>query len=954
VKRRAVSLAVGAALIGAVLGGGTTAAEPPERDLDKADELQLWADAEVDRPDERVAVELLLDGTRPDAAGDAARAVRSLGGRVTGAIPGHLVQASVPADTLDALRQADGVVSVRRPLRQDLPLGGASGPFLQLITGDQVGHTNADAWHAAGHTGAGVKIGIVDGFRGTTWQAAVASGDLPEVDAAHTMCQLAGDPCDIWATGIAHGVAVAEIVHEVAPDAELYLATALTAADLMAAVDWFIANGVTVVNRSLGAELDGPGDGTGPLGAVADQAVAAGISWFNSAGNEAGRDGRQGNYYRAPFTDTDGDGWHEFVNPYGPLPAGGPFEDLAMDCGGNLLSSLRWSDWDDLAGATDYDLYVFSTPGGNRYHAGFDTDAALAHPDLVTAAFAEQGPGGAPPLERLGGTCSGGTVYLAIHRYAANNGTTGDTLEIMAEADLETWSNPYSAGYPIVDSANPGVFGIGSVAADHTIAYYSSEGPTNDGRIKPDFTARSGVHTVGLPTFNGTSASAPAAAGLAALVLGAGHASSPAELREWLTNHAAVDRGACGPDTVYGYGELVLPDPEAPADPADPHLACAARFEPLAPTRVFDSRPGEPAPGPKGKLAHERTVDVQVAGVGGVADEAGAVVLNVTVTEPAAAGYVTVYPSGAARPLASAVNVVEAEQTRAATVTVPLGSDGRVTLFTKSAAHLIVDVAGYYVSTEGAPVAGGRFVAATPTRLFDTRPSEPGAGPKGLIDARQHVDVDVLGRAGVPSTDVAAVVVNLTGTEAVVPGYLTVFPAGGAVPLASTVNLGAPGATAANLTIVPLGTGGRISVYSSHGAHALADVVGYITSDTAAVDTAGLFVPLTPTRVFDTRSASSIPAGGTITRQVAGIAGVPAAATAVVLSVAGVDSKLGYLTMWDTGVPRPLASTVNFTHQPLDTRANGAMLRLGSGGRLDVYSKYGGHVLADVTGYFLW
>lgn len=950
----ALALAVALAAGAGTHGGSALATDPDVGD--GPDQLLDWAQSEAERPDTRVTVEVLPDPRVADAEAAIGRAVTELGGRVTGRVPGQLVQAAVPADALDALRASPGVGSVRRPLPQDLTLAGGLEPRVQAITGEELAQINATAWHAAGHTGAGVRIGIVDGFDGSLWATAVGAGELPPIDPARTFCRIAGATCDVWDSGVAHGVAVAEIVHEVAPDAQLYLATALTASDLLAAVDWFAANGVTIVNRSLGAALDGPGDGTGPLDTVADHAVAAGIAWFNSVGNAAGREGRRGDYYRAPFTDTDGDGWHEFVNPYGPAAPGGPHEDLAMRCTGTVLSSLRWSDWADAAAATDYDLFVFSTRDPGRYHAAFDTAAALAHPQLVTAGYDDQG-AGAPPLEHLLDQCTGSTVYLAIRMAEANGGTVGDTLELMAEDDVEAWSDPYSAGYPVSDSANPGVFAIGAVDDDHTIAYYSSEGPTNDGRVKPDFTARSGVHTSvpGLTSFHGTSASSPAAAGLAALVQSAGRAGSPLELREWLLANAATDRGPCGPDQQFGYGELTLPDPTA-ADgaPGNPGVGCAARFATLAPTRLFDSREGEPGPGPKGKLAADATVTLTVAGTGAVPAEATAVVLNATITEPDAAGYVTAYPTGQPRPLASAVNVIAPGQTRAALVTVPLGDGGAVTLYTKSAAHLVVDLAGYYVAVDPAGAADGRFVALTPQRLYDSRPGEPGPGPKGRVAAREVVDVPVLGRAGVPSSGVAAVVVNVTGTDANGPGYVTAFPSGGGIPLASTLNLAAAGSTAANLAIVPLGTGGQISVYASHGAHVVADVVGYITDASAPIAATGLFVPVAPARVFDTRrDGVPVPADGTISAQIAGVAGVPADAGAVALTVTGADSPLGYLTVWDSGVSRPLASTLNLEHAPLDTRANAAMLRLGANGRIDVYSKSGGDVLADVTGYFL-
>src|SRR5690606_31126905 len=129
------------------------------------------------------------------------------------------------------------------------------------------------------------------------------------------------------------------------------------------------------------------------------------------------------------------------------------------------------------------------------------------------------------------------------------------------------------------------------------------------------------------------------------------------------------------------------------------------------------------------------------------------------------------------------------------------------------------------------------------------------------------------------------------------------------------------------------------------------DVVGYVTDDTAAPGTEGLFVPLTPTRLVDTRPEQSAPGpkgpiapDGSITVAAAGVAGVAPEAGAVVLSVAGVDAPPGYVTLWDAG-PRPVASTLNLSESPTDTRANGAIVRLGDDGHVRAYVKSGGHLV---------
>jgi len=956
----AAACAVVATLFATLAGGAPTGAGGP---IDRSAAPGKGALAELIAqalPGEHVTVELVLD--RGGDRGPAAAAVAAAGGELLGELPDQLLLARLPAQAAAALVRVPGVASVRPPLAQNIQPQWA--PLAPMATGEQVAATNAAAWHAAGYSGAGVKVGIIDGFDGATWDAAQAAGEVPVP--AGTFCRFQGVDCDIRAAGVTHGVAVAEVLHDMAPNAALYLVDATTTEDLVEAVDWLVDQGVTVVNRSLGSRLDGPGDGTGPLDTVAEYAVQHGIAWFNSAGNEAGRDGRPGRYYRAPFTDGDGDGWHEFVDPAG---GGGPvFENLQINCSsGALLSSLRWDDWADVANASDFDLFAFATAdtdgngNGGQYDIGYDADDAID--DAWDFGAEYQGSavdGQAPPAEYLGSNCQPTLNYFLAIRLDADNDGSDDVLEIMAENPLEHWSNPYSAGYPIVDSRSPGVFGIGAVEGDHTIASYSSEGPTNDGRVKPDFTARSGVaSTVFNGPFDGTSASSPVAAGVAALVVSSGVANTPADLRNWLTANATVDAGPAGPDSVFGAGELRLPAPPSAAGPP-PAVDQAARYVPVAPTRIFDSRPSEPGPGPKGTLADGGAVDIAVAGAGPVPADAVAAVLNVTVTNTRAPGFVSAYPAGQPRPNASAVNISAAGQTRATLVTVPIGAGGRVTLFTHASADLVADIAGYYLPAGGVPVAAGRFVPVTPQRLFDTRPSEPGPGPKGALAPGQAIDVAVLGLAGVPASGVSAVVVNLTATGAAAPGYVAAYPAGTATPTASNVNLSAAGSTAPNLAVVPLGTGGRISIYSSGGADVLADVTGYITDGSAPTALTGLFVTLPPTRLFDTRAGEPAPgpkgylgAGAAVDARFGGTSVIPATASAVALTVTGAESPLGFLTAWNTGAPRPTSSTLNFGDTPIDFRANAAMLRIGAGGFVSFFSLNGSHVIADTTGYFL-
>ena len=139
----------------------------------------------------------------------------------------------------------------------------------------------------------------------------------------------------------------------------------------------------------------------------------------------------------------------------------------------------------------------------------------------------------------------------------------------------------------------------------------------------------------------------------------------------------------------------------------------------------------------------------------------------VSVTETAN-GFVTVYPTGATRPTVSNLNVERADQTVPNLVTVRLGANGKVSLFSQTTTHLVADVAGYYVGSTA--TSDGRFHGITPTRILDTR---AGIGaPAGLVPQGGRVRLQVGGIDPVPATGVSAVVLNATATEAELKKFL--------------------------------------------------------------------------------------------------------------------------------------------------------------------------------------
>jgi PKD repeat protein len=387
-----------------------------------------------------------------------------------------------------------------------------------------------------------------------------------------------------------------------------------------------------------------------------------------------------------------------------------------------------------------------------------------------------------------------------------------------------------------------------------------------------------------------------------------------------------------------------------------PPTADATRLIALPPERVFDTREGEPAPGPKGIVTAGSTIEVDVTGVASIPPDAEAVAINITAIgdDP---GFITAWPTGLPRPTASSINLTAPGQVRANLVIVPVGANGTISLYSLGDAHLLGDVAGYFEARTTATSAG-RIVTQPPERIFDTRPGEPANGPKGLVPAGGTIEVDVLGESGVPASGVSAVVLTVTATAPASPGFVTVWSGEGDRPLASVVNLNNSGETVPNQVIVPVSASGTISFFSSTAVHLLADVSGYVTDSAAPSSTTGLFVPLTPDRLFDTRPGEAangpkgqLTAGGEITPEIAGVAGVPATAGAVVLNLTMIGTAPSFATAWPAGGARPVASIVNVDGP--DVRANGATIALGAGGDVSFFASAPAHLLADVSGYLL-
>jgi len=350
-----------------------------------------------------------------------------------------------------------------------------------------------------------------------------------------------------------------------------------------------------------------------------------------------------------------------------------------------------------------------------------------------------------------------------------------------------------------------------------------------------------------------------------------------------------------------------------------------------------------------GKLGPGGSMNLAIGGTNGVPVNASAVILNVTAVDESAAGFFSVYPTGAALPTASNLNWV-AGATVPNLVSVGLGTGGSVTIYNGlGTANAVVDLEGYFAPSGGG--SSGQFVPVVPARITDTRAGSGNTNHGLTLTAGATLPVQVTGVGGIPASGVTAVVLNATVTDTTKAGFLTVFPTGASLPLASNLNWTA-GVTVPNRVIVPVGTGGQVSFYNGLGsADLIVDVNGYFTDSSG---TGASFVPLTPTRIVDTRTGgATLGPGATMTVTVAGNGGVGATgAKAVVLNVTVVNpTTASALTVWSGGGTRPVSSDLNFVLR--QTVPNLVVVMLSATGQIDIFNASGStNVIVDIVGWY--
>ena len=433
----------------------------------------------------------------------------------------HLVAVSSPISALERLTHVAGVQFVRLPIKPR-----------PLVVSEGVARVKASVYSRRGFTGRGVKVGVIDiGFVGVP--SLQNRGELPQVFSRDFTGGGIFERGSLSESAMVHGSACAEIVHDIAPDAEIHLYKVADMVSLENAKDAAIQEGLDIVTVSLGWDFArGFGDGTGRACEIVDDAFQNNVLWVNAAGNEAKRK------ISAQLSDPDGDGYHNFE---------GDDEIVSLKnvrVGDEVKAVLTWNEWP--LTSHDYDLLLvkIATDGSTEIIERADTKQSYS-----------------PPFELLAYTIrEPGNYGLAVWR--AEDAKVTLFKLISPSHDLD---GPISIAGSLSSPGDArGALTVGALGhRNYTtgpIESYSSQGPTFDRRIKPDLVAPTGVSTVsyGPPGYYGTSAAAPHVAGAAALVKSSDPVHYNARRLKDALMRSAVDMGDRGPDNVYGAGRLEL------------------------------------------------------------------------------------------------------------------------------------------------------------------------------------------------------------------------------------------------------------------------------------------------------------------------------------------------------------------------------------------------------------
>ncbi len=466
--------------------------------------------------------------------------------------------------------------------------------------------------------GTGVKVGVIsDGLKGvfaagcTTCQGVaggpISTGDLPNStgtrNASGVLISSSGGitgqsfsangdleglpsgPCGFAGAG-AEGTALLEIVHDISPGAQLYFANFDTDLAFNNAVN-SLAGQADVVMDDIGF-FGYPTDGTSPVSSNTAGALNSSTNpiraYLTAVGNDAA------NHYDGNYTDSGVDGasivgaagdLHLFQAASGTtdvLNLGPSYkEKILLQSGGEVVTVLTWNDPFG-ASSNNYDLYLIDETTGQVVASSTDPQNGSQDPVEFIDYTNSTGAQGFFDIviQNLGNKAAARNLDLfAFEPECAFGGpipvTSGTNLLMNYNTAAGSLTAESDAGGTPVSVISVGAIGAQDGPAYQNIEFYSSNGPTQDGRTKPDVTGIDGVAITGAGSFEnpfyGTSAATPHGAGIAALLLqtapclrngstGARTNTDARTILRGLLLNNADPRGASVPNNIFGYGLL--------------------------------------------------------------------------------------------------------------------------------------------------------------------------------------------------------------------------------------------------------------------------------------------------------------------------------------------------------------------------------------------------------------
>lgn len=397
----------------------------------------------------------------------------------------------------------------RNPLADDANLAPSRLEHLR-----QLGVAN---WHAKGLRGKGLKVAVLDsGFHQYKTQLGKSLPDKVITRSFRTDGNLEAKESQ-------HGILCAEIVHTLAPDAEILLANwePCQPASFLEAVRWAIESGARIISCSIIMPTWSDGEGGGPIHTelrklVGDGSKRGDVLFFASAGNTADR------HWCGIFTET-GRGWHDW---------GKGIDNHLLPWSENTVSVEMCTSQDADLELVVENLASERVEGRCRLFQGEHRTAVVRFVPKPTGRYAVR-------IRAVGKATS-----ERFHLYVLG-------------ANLRQSLSAGSISFP---GDGPEVVTLGAVEADERRAGYSSCGP-NSAQLKPDLTALVPfVSAFRERPFSGTSAAAPQAAGLAAILWAKRPQGTACEIRDFLVK-ASRDLGPRGHDWETGHGLLRLPNP---------------------------------------------------------------------------------------------------------------------------------------------------------------------------------------------------------------------------------------------------------------------------------------------------------------------------------------------------------------------------------------------------------